>query len=629
MTARRLLTLVTLLVAAVVAVVVVRARQVPRPDPGGRTASATPVPPPVATPPQPSPRPARKSAEVVRLDRPSIHDDPAQSGWDTEAFQDAAAGELKHLGQLLAAAQTPTAHDVAEFVTPDVTCGPLRPGPRTVAFADAAVTIERGPDLPAVDPATAKGPLIGAQGVATALEGVAGLVRGGTGITSKFKIDRVHALGDGIVTASAVVQVTAQLPQGRVQHGTVWDMRWRTRPDGPPQLQWLAARDLEESVAHVPGGALFSERTREVLGANPALDQQLAHGVDHWLQRLDRTFDVHVFGGQGLAVGDVNGDGLDDVYVLQQGGLPNRLFVQNPDGTATDRSAEAGVDLLDRSAAALLVDLDGDGDQDLAVTAGPGLLLYANDGQGHFTLHETKAEARGGTSLAAADYDGDGDLDLYVCEYSDPDSRQQGFPGPVPFHDANNGAPNFLYRNEGGLTFRDATKAVGLDANNHRFSFAAAWEDFDGDGDPDLYVANDFGRNNLYRNDRGHFTDIAASAGVEDIGSSMSAAWGDADQDGWFDLYVGDMWSSAGGRVGFQDRFAAGKSNRADLQRFARGNTLLRNTGRGTFQDVSQASGTMLGRWAWSSVFFDPNADGREDLLVANGFLTRPDPKDL
>ncbi|MEZ6116228.1 MAG: VCBS repeat-containing protein [Pirellulaceae bacterium] len=147
----------------------------------------------------------------------------------------------------------------------------------------------------------------------------------------------------------------------------------------------------------------------------------------------------------------------------------------------------------------------------------------------------------------------------------------------------------------------------------------------------DLYVANDFGRNNLYRNDQGRFLDIAAEARAEDSASGMSAAWSDVDQDGWMDLYVGNMFSSAGGRVTYQADFKPHSSPevRRRLQRFAKGSSLLKNQGNGRFTDMSEDANVTLGRWSWSSNFVDLNNDSRDDILVANGYITAEDTGDL
>ncbi len=287
---------------------------------------------------------------------------------------------------------------------------------------------------------------------------------------------------------------------------------------------------------------------------------------------------------------------------------------------------------MERTHAALFVDFDNDGDADLLLATQASLLFLANDGNGRF---ERVAEAdRSAYSLAAADFDNDGDLDVYATAYvAPPEWDREGGLGlrPLPYHDANNGAPNALFRNDGDWTFTDVTAEVGLDANNRRWSFAASWADYDDDGDQDLYVANDFGRNNLYRNDGGRFTDVAGIAGVEDSASGMSVSWSDYDGDGRVDLYVGNMFSAAGNRIVPQERFQPGKNEsiESSFRRFARGNTLFRNNGDGTFRDVSEQAGVTMGRWAWSSPFVDLNNDGWEDLVVANGYLTNEDSGDL
>jgi tetratricopeptide (TPR) repeat protein len=405
-----------------------------------------------------------------------------------------------------------------------------------------------------------------------------------------------------------------------------------------------------------------------VLGTNASYREQLLYGVDHWLERIESWIESDGFGHHGLALGDVNGDGLEDLYICQMGGLPNLLYVQNPDGTATDRSAEAGVDWLERTRSAMFADFDNDGDQDLVAATSVSLLFMANDGAGKFEpraslsitdgvmtprpLGATRAggaatavegghSARGGDlgasrtsdliSLAAGDYDGDGLVDLYAVTYHASSEESSHFALPAPYHDANNGGPDILLRNKGGWEFEDVTAATGLNVNNRRFGFAAAWEDYDNDGDPDLYVANDFGRKNLWRNDGGRFTDVAQQAGLEDVSAGMSADWSDFDHDGWMDVYTGNMFSAAGLRIAWQRQFRAGmnEANLAMYRRHARGNSLFRNRGAGRFEDLSESYGVAMGRWAWGSKWMDLNNDGWDDLVVANGYFTKENPFDL
>ena len=272
--------------------------------------------------------------------------------------------------------------------------------------------------------------------------------------------------------------------------------------------------------------------------------------------RLDPACGIDLYGELGIAVADIDGDGWDEIYVCQPGGLPNRLYKHDGNGRFRDISQSAGLDVLDNTQAALFVDLRNSGHQDLVLMRTSEPMLFLNDGKGRFThvpdAFRFQTEPQGMfTSVAAADYDRDGRLDLYFCCYFFFQSEAQ-YRYPVPYHDARNGPPNFLFRNrldQAPGYFEDVTAATGMDDNNNRFSFAATWCDYNGDGWPDLYVTNDFGRKNLYRNDHGHFRDVAEQAGVEDLGPGMSAAWLDYDGDGRPDILVSNMWSACGQRI--------------------------------------------------------------------------------
>jgi hypothetical protein len=304
---------------------------------------------------------------------------------------------------------------------------------------------------------------------------------------------------------------------------------------------------------------------------------------------------------------------------------------QEPDGRLLDISASSGTDWLDNSTGALLADLDNDGDADLAVATQRAFLVMENDGEGRFALRTSLPDLGLGYSPTASDYDLDGDLDLLVLRYS-ADSREIGdFPTPYPLHDARNGGANALLENLGSFRFADVTVERGLGVDNVRFSFAAAWEDFDNDGDLDLYIANDFGPNQLFRNDRGRFADVSEASGTQDWGFGMSATWADYDRDGFMDLYVSNMFSGAGNQIVPQADFSPSmpEATRAKYLKMVRGNTLLRNGGQGRFSDVTEPMAEGFAGWAWGAKFGDFDNDGWEDLYVANGYVSQPDQEDL
>ncbi len=562
--------------------------------------------------------------------------DPSSDGWESEAVAETAKARLERLAALLSGPGPidPTSFDGLVSADPEST---EFDGKLEEAYRDAVLTVRRR-----AAPVTKEDRVNrGRASLAKALETLAAPLRGASDVETHVKIVRVDLAGDSVATL-AYFDASGRTGAGAVGVRDVWRCRW-ARENGELLLDSLSSDDYERIDAR--GSRWFTDCTAAVLGANDSFERQLVPGLNHWLARIERVHSMHVFARYGLAVGDVNGDDLDDVYVCQPGGLPNRLYVQNADGTASDTSAAAGVDWLDHTSSALLVDLDGDGDQDLVAATIFGLILMANDGRGSFARRAVLAPRDIDLhSLSAADYDGDGDLDLYICTDFAQEVARPGAGTGFVYHDANDGGANLLFRNdiassedgasvEGGATwsFTDVTKDVGLDVDNRRHSLAAAWEDYDNDGDPDLYVANDYGQNCLYRNDGGRFVNVARQAGVVDFGSGMSVSWADFNRDGRLDIYVGNMFSSAGNRITRQLGFKPGvnETTRELYRRFAKGNSLFENIGGGTFREVGAEAGVEMGRWAWSSVFADINSDGWDDLLVANGYITTEDTGDL
>ncbi|MDA7521552.1 VCBS repeat-containing protein [Akkermansiaceae bacterium] len=447
----------------------------------------------------------------------------------------------------------------------------------------------------------------------------------------KFKVYRVE--GDAGTLKTRQLLTASGYREGKnIRSQAVIDAVWTLPTDHDlPELLSFAMPNLIQSEFREKETEGFDDIAPIILGRNDSWGQQLKHGMNHWVRQIDEAIKPDFLGYHGVALGDVDGDGLEDLHLCQPGGLPNLLFRQEEDGTMTDISAVAGIDWLDNSTAALLVDLDNDGDKDLAVATRAAFLILENDGAARFTLRSKFKGIESGYSPTASDYDLDGDLDLLILRYN-ANSREVGdFPTPHPFHNARNGGANVLLKNEGQLRFSDVTQESGLGKENFRFSFAAAWEDYDNDGDSDLYIANDFGPNQLLRNDGGKFIDTSVESLSQDWGFGMSVSWGDLDRDGNMDLYVSSMFSGAGNLVIPQDDFnpSMPKQTRQRYLKMVRGNSLMRNNGSGRFTDITSPMDEGYAGWAWGTGLGDFNNDGWEDIYVANGYISQPKKDDL
>jgi len=345
--------------------------------------------------------------------------------------------------------------------------------------------------------------------------------------------------------------------------------------------------------------------------------------------------------GSGAAWGDYDGDGWLDLYVVNQygpltmspeaaaaSGAHNVLYRNRGDGSFEDVTARAGVGLRNCGMAAAWGDYDSDGRLDLVVTSYGTNILYRNNGDGTFEDTSERAGVAGIQGFWAgaswADYNRDGHLDLYICGYVrytyDPKAAKRITPQyatPIPASlNPSTYKPhgNLLYRNNGDGTFTDVAKSAGLENAEGR-SLSASWCDFDEDGWPDLYVANDISDNMLFHNQGdGTFADISHAAWVADYRGAMGLSVGDWDEDHDLDIFV-THWIAQENALysNMHTDFAA-----ADAGGGAAVN----------FTDVADQVG--LGQIAldyigWGTAFIDIDNDGMLDLIMANGSTFQQD----
>jgi hypothetical protein len=372
--------------------------------------------------------------------------------------------------------------------------------------------------------------------------------------------------------------------------------------------------------------------------------------------------------GSGLAFGDVDGDDRADLFVAAIEG-ESRLYRNRGGWRFEDVTGESGVDLGGLAAtSAAIVDVDGDGDEDIVVGTLDGTTkLFDNDGTGRFTERGKSAglsEIRGTSSLALADIDGDSDLDLYVAsnklraadDVFHPMSRgfdsilvQRGDTVSVnPRHGEyyrvrvepdgrmtrlEFGEPDDFYLNDGSGSFERVPFTGGsfLDEEGRplarepdEWGLTVRFQDLDGDLDPDIYVCNDFeSPDHIWMNQGdGRFRAASLASFRTTSWASMSVDFSDVDRDGRVDLLVADMLpdTHAGSKtmiqLGDADPLPPGVT---DFRMQQSRNTLFLAAGEGLYSEIANYAGVDASNWTWGIVFLDVDLDGYEDLLTVNG----------
>jgi hypothetical protein len=354
----------------------------------------------------------------------------------------------------------------------------------------------------------------------------------------------------------------------------------------------------------------------------------------------DLPFAMIMHGPGGISAVDYDNDGFHDLFIPD--GVESRLYRNRGDGAFDDVTRAAGLSGLDGVSVAVFADYDNDGHKDVFVsrTFSPNQ-LFRNNGDGTFT-DVTQPSGIGAdccTTVASwADYNNDGFLDLYVGRYLDP-----RIDIPTTFY-ARNGEPNQLYRNNGDGTFTNVTEEAGVGETG--LCLGTVFGDYNDDGWPDLYVVNDFGRNTLYRNNGdGTFTDVTIATNTLAYGAGMNASMGDYDNDGKLDIYVTNirsdhawfaeaptirryMYNTIAQGVWLTDMplyfeifRQSGFGFVGVFQQMASGNTLLRNRGDGTFEDVTWSANANPPGWFWGAGIYDYDNDGWPDIYAANGWV--------
>ncbi len=350
---------------------------------------------------------------------------------------------------------------------------------------------------------------------------------------------------------------------------------------------------------------------------------------------------LYYYNGGGVAVGDVNGDSLPDLYFTANL-EPNRLYINEGNLSFRDVTDSAGVaGSADWTTGVTMADVNGDGLLDIYVSVVSGYLnrrganeLFVNNGDGTFTERAAEfglAYAGYGTQASFFDYDNDGDLDVYLLNHSTHTERGVG-PARARL-ERHPRSGDRLLRNDDGR-FVDVSEQAGIYGSAIGYGLSVAVSDLNGDGCIDIYVANDFYENDYlyFNNCDGTFRESIVGSMAHTSRFSMGTDVGDVNNDGRPDLFALDMLpedeailKTSANAESF-DLYELKRSSGYHHQ-FAR-NTLQLNLGDGQFSEIGYLAGVYASDWSWSALFADLDNDTDQDLYITNGIYRRPNDLD-
>ena len=544
--------------------------------------------------------------------------------WESEHWNNIASAQLNRLGNAIVDAKklqpAQIQQQIGAVFTSDASFSGLQRADLVPLFKDKQLNVVGAGKDASVDQAWQ---------VANSVEAIGKMISPWNKCNQRrfvFEIDNV-VMHDKFFVTDTLVSIIGKIPNvGARQASMKWKVRWEFGADKKnARIKAIRIDSYDEATLLNPATEIYSDCTRAVFENTKEANKQFSYGISRWTEKLGTR---RIMGWHGICICDVNGDDLDDIYVSQPEGIPNRLFIQVKDGSVRDVSLQSGLAFQESTGASLFADLDNDGDQDALVSLQAGVALMANDGKGRFHYKQMLFNAPNATNLSVADFDQDGDLDLLCAAYLPQYRPDSDFPAFDSVFDAANGGGLIMYVNKGNLSFKLITESAGV--KNKRFITNAFWHDMDFDGDLDIIGANDFAPVTYLSNKGDWFAKEKIAPALEKSHMYRSFNWIDLNADGEKELIVSTGSTPANRRV--SNAYSGGEEFNLtpdELKELVQSSFVMRLNKDRQYEVAERLTPVASANFTLSSSTLDINGDGLQDLLSVNSGWTRFHPRNL